>query len=337
MWRSAFAARRSELSNLREAIVTLFLREADVQRLLTMEDTLKAVEESIRQQGLGLAVNRPRQRLRSGRGVLQVMAASVGALDAAGWKSYGGGPSGGQMRVFLFSTETGEFKAIIEANRLGQMRTGAASGVATKYQARANASTVGIYGTGYQARTQLEAVCAVRPVKSVKAYSRTPEKRAAFAQEMSQRLKVDVVPVEQPEEAARGCDIVITITNAREPVLSGEWLEPGTHINAAGGNSLVRAELDPEAVRRAGIITVDSIEQAKMECADLMRAVERGVINWEQVEELGKVVCGNAPGRTSEDQTTLFESHGLALWDVAAASAVYNRAREQGVGLELPL
>ncbi|MBI2888081.1 MAG: ornithine cyclodeaminase family protein [Chloroflexi bacterium] len=315
--------------------MTLFLREADVQQLLTMEEALVAIEESFRLQGLGQAVNRPRQRLRTGDSVLMIMPAVIGGgVKVAGWKSYGSA-AGGHMRVFLFSTD-GEFQAIIEGNRLGQMRTGAASGVATKYLARAGAATVGIYGSGFQARTQLEAVCAVRPVRSAKVYSRSPEKRSAFASAMSQRLGVEVSPVERPEEAARGCDIVITITNAAEPVLQGQWLEPGTHVNAAGGNSLLRAELDPEAVGRAAVITADAVDQARLECADLLRAVERGVINWEQVEELGKVVCGHRRGRTAEDQITLFESHGLALWDVAAAAAVYRRARESGVGVELP-
>ena len=316
--------------------MTLFLREADVQQLLTMKDALVAVEESIRLQGLGLAVNRPRQRLRTGGASFNMMQAVIGPMDAVGWKAYGGGPRG-HMRVFLFSTETGDFKAIIEANRLGQVRTGAASGVATKYQARSDASTVGMYGSGNQARTQLEAVCAVRPIKSVKVYSRTPERREAFAQRMSEQLKVEVTPVARPEEACQGCQIVIAITNSRESVLQGEWLEPGTHINAAGGNALIRRELDAEAVRRADIITVDSLEQAKMECADLFQAVEQGVVNWEQVEELGKVVCGRMPGRTSDDQITLFESHGLALWDVATGETVYRLAREKGVGTELPL
>lgn len=316
--------------------MTLFLREADVQKLLTMEDTLAAVEEGMRQQGLGLAVNRPRERLRSGGHAMQIMPASIAPMGVAGWKAYGGARPGGRMRVFLFDTNSGDFLAIIEGNRLGQMRTGAASGVATRYQAREDAAVLGMYGTGNQARTQLEAIAEVRKLRQIKAYSRSPERREGFAKEMSEALKLDVTPVSRPEDAARGCDIVVTITNAREPVLLGEWLEPGTHVNAAGGNSLIRAELDQEAVARAAIITADSVEQARMESADLMRAVESGAINWEQVEELGRVVCGRAPGRTSADQITLFESHGLGLWDVAAASAVYRRAREEGAGVELP-
>ena len=317
--------------------MTLYLREADVLQLLTMKDAIAAVEEATRLQGLGEAINRPRQRLRSGRSVLQMMPASIGGMEVAGWKAYGGGRTGGQMRVFLFSTETGEFKAILEGNRLGQMRTGAASGVATKYLARANATSVGMYGSGNQARTQLEAVCQVRPIKSVKVYSRTPENREKFAKEMSDLLKVEVTPAEQPEAVCKGSDIVITITNSRDPVLKGEWLEPGTHINAAGGNAIVRSEIDTEAVRRAEIITADDVEQAKMESGDLMQAVERGILNWEQVEELSKVVCGRMKGRVNDEQITLFESHGLALWDVAAGEAVYRLAKEKGIGIQLPI
>ncbi len=315
-------------------MATLFLREDEVKPLLTMREAVEAVEEACWLQGLGSAIARPRQRLRTGRGHFNVMPASAPPLGVTGWKAYG---NGAPMRDFLFSTETGEFLAIVEGNWLGAMRTGAATGVATKYQARADAATLGIYGTGRQARTQLEAVCAVRSIKEVRAYSRTSDGRERFAEEMSRRLGVPVRPVPEPEDAARGCDTVVVITNASQPVLKGEWLEPGTHVNAAGANGLLRQELDPQAVVRAAIITADSLEQARMESADLLWAVERGLIGWEQVMELGQVVCGRAPGRTSDDQITLFESLGLGLWDLAVANVVYRKAKEQGVGTELPL
>lgn len=313
---------------------TLFLREDGVKSLLTMQDAVEAVEESFRLQGLGEAVARPRERLRTGKSHFNVMPASAPALGVVGWKAYGGGAP---MRDFLFSTETGEFLAIVEGNWLGAMRTGAATGVATKYQARADAATVGVIGTGRQARTQLEAVCAVRSIKEVKAYSRTVERREGFAAQMSERLGVRARAVAEPHDAVRDCDIVVVITNSRQPVLKAEWLEPGMHVNAAGGNSLLRQELEPEAVARASIITADSVEQARKESADLFYAVERGLIGWEQVIELGQVVCGRAPGRTSADQITLFESQGLGLWDVAVANLAYQRARERGIGTELPL
>lgn len=317
-----------------------FLREADVVQLLTMEDALAAVEQAIREQGLGTAVNHPRFRLRGGGAVLQMMTALVPGLNAMGFKVYrsggGGARSGPGFQVVLFSTESGELLAIMEGSRLGQVRTGAASGVATKYLARSDARSVGVIGTGYQARTQLQAVAAVRPIQQVRAFSRNPENRQKFCQEMTETLGVEVVPAESAQEAVKGADILITITNGREPVLFGEWLEPGVHINAAGANAIIRRELDDEAVRRADFIAVDSKEQAKVECGDLQSPVERGLVRWEQIHELGEVVAGRVPGRQSPQEITLFESHGLALWDMAAAAQVYKRALEQDVGETLP-
>lgn len=315
--------------------MAVFLDEAALAGLVTMPEAIAVLEESFRYQGEGLAVNNPRQRLRSGKHAMQVMAATAAPMGVAGLKIYGTGPSG-RNQIFLYSTETGALLGILDARMLSQLRTGAASGVATKYLARQNASIIGIIGTGHQAEAQLEAVCAVRPVKQVKAYSRTPEHRTAFAETMSRRLGVEVKAVELPQEAVKDVQVIITITNSFQPVLMGEWLTPGTHINAAGGNALARQELDSEALRRANAVYTDSLSQAKMESADLLQAVERGVVAWEQVEELGKVVCGRAPGRTSEQQITLFESHGIALWDIAVASLAYHRAMEMKIGRELP-
>ena len=207
----------------------------------------------------------------------------------------------------------------MEASALGQVRTGAASGLATRYMARADASTVGIIGTGYQARTQLEAACAVRGIKSAKAFSRTAEKRQAFAGEMSERLSLEVMPAESAEECIRGTDIAITITSSREPVLKGEWLKDGCHVNAAGGNHWMRREIDEVAVNRAGTIVVDDLEQAKVECGDLLWPAERGLFRWSMAHELRDVVSGKTRGRTQEDSITLFESQGVAIEDVAAA------------------
>jgi ornithine cyclodeaminase/alanine dehydrogenase-like protein (mu-crystallin family) len=325
----------------------IYLTEHDVDRLITVPECIPVIEEAMLHFGRGVAVNQPRRRLRSENFSLQTMAAAITPMGVAGYKNGGSqarrpsgavGRTGGtaSTKVFLYSTETNELLAVLDASRLGQVRTGAATGVGTKYQARAGAATVGVFGSGYQARTQLEAVCAVRPIKAAKVFSRTPEHREMFAREMSEKLGITVTPVAEPEQAARGCDIVVTITNTQQPVLQGAWLDPGTHVNAAGGNSLIRGEVDAETVRRAGIVTADSVEDARLECADLMRAVEAGAINWEQVRELGHVVAGLTPGRTSDDQITLFESHGLALWDVAAAGVVYRKAKAQGIGVPMP-
>jgi ornithine cyclodeaminase/alanine dehydrogenase-like protein (mu-crystallin family) len=214
------------------------------------------------------------------------------------------------------------------------MRTGAASGVATKYLARASAKTVGVYGTGWQAQSQLEAVCAARDIESVKVYSRSPENRARFCEDMSARLNgVNIAPVEKPEEAA-DAGVIITITTSREPVLQGAWLKPGAHINAAGGNSILRRELDDEAVRRSSFIAVDSIDQAKIEAGELVTAVEKGLLTWERVKELRYVVSGEMRGRTSDGQITLFKSLGVAIEDVATAAVLYRKAKDQNVGKE---
>ena len=254
-----------------------------------------------------------------------------------GLKAYGvthGNPV--RFYVQLFSTDTGELLALLEAGDLGQVRTGAASGVATKYMAREDSATVGVIGSGYQARTQLEAVCKVRPIKSAKVFSRTAERRERFATRMGERLGIDITPVESGEECVADADVVITMTSANRPVLNGEWLSEGTHINAAGANHWMRRELDGDAVRRSDVIVTDEIEQAKMECGDLIYPAELGSIRWEQVRSLADVVGGIAPGRNSDTDITLFESQGLAVQDITTGIRVYHLALEKGIGSELP-
>jgi ornithine cyclodeaminase/alanine dehydrogenase-like protein (mu-crystallin family) len=303
-----------------------------------MEDTLAAVEAVFKAQAAGDATNEPRRRLRASGAVLQVMSGAVANFGEyrglLGLKSYVVTRNKARFYVNLYDAESGELIAFIEADKLGQMRTGAASGVATKYLARAGAKTIGVYGTGWQAQSQLEAVCAARTIEGVKVYSRSPENRARFCQEMSARLDgVMIAPVERPEEAA-DADVIITITTSRDPVLQGAWLNPGTHINAAGGNSILRRELDDETIRRSSFIAVDSIDQAKAEAGELITAVEKGLLTWERVRELRYVVSGEMRGRTSDDQITLFKSLGVAIEDVATAAVLYRKAREQKTGKE---
>jgi ornithine cyclodeaminase/alanine dehydrogenase-like protein (mu-crystallin family) len=262
-----------------------------------------------------------------------IMSAAVPALGVMGLKAYGGGKGRPKFHIQLSSTETGELLAIIEAGRLGQLRTGAASGVATKYMARDNASTVGVIGTGNQAETQLEAVCHVHEFTSINVFSRTVERRESFATSMSAKLGVPVSPVESAEKCVADSDVLLVITSASEPVLDGHWINPGTHINAAGANSSNRRELDDEAVRRASVVIVDDIDQARIECGDIIHAVDNGFVRWEQVRSLADVVGGTAPGRKSEEDITLFESLGVALEDIALGARVYELAMEQGAGV----
>ncbi len=310
----------------------LLLREADVHALLDMPTAIEAVEAALRRQATGPATNRPRQRVPAPSAHLHVMAAGDRALGVFGIKVYSSAAAGARFLVLLYAEADGELLAVIEADRLGQMRTGAASGVATKHLARQGATSVGILGTGWQAESQLLAVCAVRPIRSVAAFSRHADARKRFAERMSQTLGVAVTAVGTPEEAVRGHEIVITATSAREPVCRGAWLEPGAHVNAIGANFLSKRELDIEAIGRAVIVAVDSAEQCRLEAGDLLHAVERGVLTWESLVELGRIVDGQIPGRRTDRDITLFKSLGIALEDVAVSQAVYELAKQRGMG-----
>ncbi len=317
----------------------LLLKEADVNALVTMEDALAAVEGSFLEQARGTGINQPRRRVRQPHGTLHLMGAAL--VERGYWgfkayiKAYTTTRQGARFVVHLYDVTSGALLAILEAERLGQLRTGAASGVATKYLARPDAGTLALFGAGYQAETQLEAIAAVRPLREVRVYSRTPARRHAFAERMAARLGLQVRAVDAPEAALDGADIITTITTARAPLFKGDLVQPGVHINAAGSNAAIRAELDAEAVRRATAIFVDDVQQARFESGDLVQAYQRNALAWERVRPLADVVAGLLPGRRTSEDITLFESQGIALWDVALAAVVYERARERGVGQEV--
>lgn len=317
--------------------MALVLDEQQVTELLTMEMAIAAVEDALTQQGLGSALNNPRSRVRLPSGQLHMMGAALPTCGVIGYKAYTAFKGQVRFHVMLYSTATGELLAMLQADRLGQMRTGAASGVATKYLARDEARSVGIFGTGWQARSQLEAVCAVRHIQSIKVYGRDTTRRQTFCAEMSQQLQIAVEPAATPEATVKAMDVVITSTNARDALFDGNWLEPGAHVNAIGSNALIRREIDDTTVRRSALIVVDSKEQARLECGDLLGPLERGLIHWGQIRELGDIVVGCIPGRRQASDITLFESHGLAIWDLAAGMAVYDAAKAKGIGRELAL
>jgi len=318
--------------------MTLLLTEADVRSLLTMPIALEIVEESLRQQGNGELVLHPRRRIKlPDNALLHYMAAADSVRGYIGMKLYTVARGVARFVVPLFRSTTGEMAALIEADALGQIRTGAASGVATKYLANANARTACIIGTGYQARTQIEAVAAVRRLERVRAFGRDPERRAKFCREMSKRIGISVEPTNSGEEAVRGADIIITATSATKVVLEGVWLAPGMHINAMGANWPQKRELDAAAVARASKIVVDSIEQSKMEAGDLIQAFGEDQSRWNTVHELSQIVAGKDTGRSSANQITLFKSNGIATWDLAAAVRVYEMAVARGMGRSIPL
>ena len=311
-----------------------YLTESDVDRLADMDLALRTVEASFERQGRGLAANVGRRRARAPQGALQLMGAADPELGAMGAKLYPSIPGGRiSFVVILFDANSGALSAVIEAGRLSGLRTGAASGVSVRHLAPPDVRAIGIIGTGRQARTQLEAVCAVRPSARVRVFSRDPANVQQFVAEMRSKLNVELEPAATPEAAVRGAQVVITATNAADPVIESEWIEPGAHVVAMGTNHPQHRELDSTAVARADRVFVDDLEGAKIECGDLIGAVEDGAFQWGQAVELGQVVAGRAPGRTSPDEITLFESQGIALWDIALGQVVLERAVAEGIGV----
>ncbi len=318
--------------------MTLVLSEDDVRVVLDMPTAIEAVEDSLRRQAAGDAWLHPRRRFElPDRVFLNYMAAADKAGGWMGLKVYTVARGAARFVVLLYRAATGELAAIIEADFLGQMRTGAATGVATKYMSRPEARFAGIIGTGLQARTQLQAISEVRRLARVRAFGRDPVRRADFCQEMSETLGVPVVAASSAEEAVRDAEILVTMTNTVKPVVMGEWLAPGCHVNAAGANFAFRRELESDVVTRAAVIAVDSKEQAQMEAGDLIEPFKEDPSGWGRVCELAEIVSGKLPGRSSAEQITLFKSLGIATWDIAVASRVFARAQTQGLGRHVPL
>jgi len=318
--------------------MALLLSEADVKSILTMPLALEAVENSFQRLADGSAVLHSRQRLLlPGKSYLHYMAAGDGSSGYMGLKVYTSSREGLRFLMPLFDAQSGDMVALLEADRLGQMRTGAASGVATRLMAPADARLVGIIGTGLQARTQLEAIALVRKLEKIRAYGRDQQRREQFAQEMTAQLGIPVTSVQTAEEAVRDADIVITSTTATNPVVEGRWLKPGTQINAIGANFPQKRELDAEAIRRCDIIAADSRQQSREEAGDLIYVLGDDDSQWNKVHELADIVGGKIPGRTGPDQITLFKSNGIAIEDVVVAGRVYELARARGLGRQITL
>ncbi len=320
----------------------LYLNESDVKRLVNMSDVMDVVEKCFKAQGEGRAPNQPRRRVFVPKGTMHVMFGGIVDENEGylGLKVYTTFPGIGVRFIFLlWDANTSELLSLMEANVQGQMRTGAASGVAAKYMARNDASVAGLIGTGWQARSQLEALCCARDLKMVKVHSRRAEKREKFVQAMQGKVSTELVLVESASEAVKGSQIVCTITTAREPVFDGNDLEPGTTVIAAGSNRVTNREVDDETFRRAagGRIVTDNLEGAEFESGDLVGAIRAKVIQWGQVSEIGLIAAGVMPGRASEDEINLFLSQGVAIEDVALGAELYRRAKVQGVGAELPV
>ena len=309
-----------------------YVRDAEVRKVLSEDECNQMIEDLFRDEAKGHIVNRPTVELPlRGRGVLRLKAGGTFNMNSYGYKAY---PAGGRYLIFVYDLDTG-LDGIVEGRQLTELRTGAVSAVGTKFMARPDASTVGIIGTGREARQQLASIARVRRLRKVWAYSRSAENRAAFAREMSERLGIEVISVDSGEECVRDADVVTTITSASEPVLEGAWLREGTHINAVGGTTPNRRELDDEAVGRCGTIAVELLEGARHEVGELIHAVAQGRLSWDKVCEMKDIVSGAVRGRQDAGEITLFDTVGVGAEDVALATHVLRRARSAGIGIEL--
>jgi ornithine cyclodeaminase/alanine dehydrogenase len=304
----------------------LYLREEDVAGLLTQADALDAVEESFHRLARGAVDNRPRERLPLEGGQFAVMACVDRELGYAGLKSYAWTSAGTPFVVLLFSLAETRLEAVIEADKLGQLRTGAASGVAARRLAKSGASSLGVIGCGWQAASQVAAIRAALPeLERVVVFCRNEERLDAFCREHG------CEPADSNQEAAAH-DVVVTVTTSKDPVLRGEWLSSGALVCAVGANDARRRELDNAVLDRAAFVCCDSREQSKVESGDLIEPVAQGLLDWLEVHELQEVVAGEVQGRAHDDDVVVFKSNGLAAWDLAVGAKVVELARERGVG-----
>jgi len=314
--------------------MTLVLREADVSQVVDMDAVIGAVETAMRELGEGVAQNVPRRRAFAPGGLLNVMFATYPGGRCTGVKAYSVAAGGARFLVSIFGLD-GSLQALVEAEHMGAYRTGAASAVAVKALRPRAPVDVAIIGTGMQAVTQVLALSRVCEIKALRVFGRDAQRRTAFARDRQAELGLRATAAETAEAAVRGADVVVTTTTSAEPVIEADWVEPHALVVAAGSNFPHKAEIPADLVERARTVVVDQLATAQLESGDLIRAQAAGKFDWERAIELGSVLVGKwrAP---DEPGITLFESHGLAIWDLAAASVVIPAARERGLGVEVP-
>ncbi len=347
----------------------LLLRPEDTRGLVSVKEAIDATEQAFRDWGGNSGLNAPRRRVHVPSGVrVSVHQGGCPSLGMTGLfthcelvrplPDHQVYDAIADPVYVLFDAENAELKCVIvgeltpkempDTPVMTGLRTAATSAVGTKVLARPDAATVGLFGAGSQSRYHLLALCSVRRIRLVKVYRRDAEKRKAFAEEMAQALGIDVLPVDSPREVVRGADIVLCATNASVPVFDGAWLEPGQHVTSIVGSNVglvqggfarsKRREIDDTTLTRMDRIVVASREQVLQDQqGDLYDPIQQDIISLEQIHELGEVLVGKAPGRTTMEQLTLFKNNaGQGIADVAIASLAYARARELGVGVEVP-
>lgn len=312
----------------------LYLTEADVDRLIDMPTAIDAMQRAFVSLAEGRAINVPRKRAKAGGVVLHSMSAAAEYLGLVGWKQYTTTRDGARFLVGLYDHETGALRALISADRLGQIRTGAVTGLAARWLAAESAGQVGVFGSGWQAESQLTAVAAARPIKQAVVYSRDPDRRRAFANRMTKTLGIDVRPADAPREAVEGMPIVVTATTSRVPVFDGAWLDDSALVCAIGSNWLNKAEIDITTVQRAARVVCDSIACCREEAGDFQASLQADVFAWSDAVELPQIVTRRMP---SVEGIQIFKSVGMALEDIALGHVLLDRAEQNGLGSVLPI
>ena len=309
-----------------------FLTNAQVAECVGLDDVLPAVEEMVARYGAGEAENLTRRRLYSPGGYLGVMGGALMYDGMVGVKTFTHTENGYSFQVSLYDASSGALLLYTQANRLGQLRTDATTGVAIKYLSNPDSSTLGVIGAGNQAADQIRAALKVRPIQDVRVFSRNESNRRAFAERMTAELGIPVIAADTNRDAVADRDIVVAIAAAQSPVVMGDWLAAGTTVIGAGPTMARFHEVDAATLIRADRLFVDSLEQAPLECGDIATAIETGSIQWSQISELRRAVAGDTPGRASADEVVYCKLMGTGLADVAAAKVVWQQAEKRDIG-----
>lgn len=315
----------------------IYIDEATASKILTMDDALNLVEESFTTYAQGKSFNMTRQRMRIRKGALHMLPGAVPYKNVIGFKAYTSFRAGLIFKVHLYDAENGSPLAIIDANEIGRLRTGAATGIATKYMAKKESNTAFIFGGGFQAEAQLEAVCKTSNIKKAFVTTRKIENAQAFADKMSKFLGIEIIPTQNIENDLPQADIIITITTAVKPLFEHTMLNPnGVHINGAGSNALIRAEIPEKTIEAAEVLAVDSKDVAAIECGDILPSLEKGRLHWNEIVELGEITAGFRSGRVTDNGITIFQSQGMGLQDIMCAEFIYRKALAEKLGKDLP-
>ncbi len=315
----------------------IYINEEVAKSLINMDDALKLTEEAFLSYGKGEAFNMTRQRMRIRKGALHILPGAVPYKGVIGFKAYTSFRAGLIFKVHLYDSENGSPLAIIDANEIGRLRTGATSGIASKYMSKKDTKTAFIFGGGFQAEAQLEAVHKMTPFEKVYVTTRKIENASAFADKMSKVLNIEIIPTQEIDKYLPTADTIITITTANAPLFKHDLINPnGVHINAAGSNALIRAEIPEKTMEVAEVVAVDSKEVAEIECGDILPLLEKGRLHWNKIAELGEITAGYKKGRLSEDGTTIFQSQGMGLQDIMCAEFIYRKAMLENLGEKLP-